>query len=301
MLAATRETLSAVEDAHRRTLDELASTRADLERTATTLAGTKAELALAHDRLEAREAAFADLDGRHTTALNDLDAKRITVSDIETRLAMQIARGDEFERALTERRSELSDERKHLAELANNLLAEQERGMMLESRIRELESELEGKQAEISSLTDKVGALSSDGTALRKRLDEGAEAVFQSEHDFEETRARMAVLPDEGGDAAAPEQQVLAERVEDLRAAKASLEGALATAREERTRLERELRRLRRTGGTPDEIKAENAELRRLIAEVADSVLKSAGTDGLDPPVSEAEASIPNGRRKAAG
>ena len=302
-LAATRETLSAVEDAHRRTLDELATTRADLERTSSALAATKAELVLAQDRLETREAAFADLDGRHGTALNDLDAKRITISDLETRLAMQISRGDDFERALTDRRSELGDERKRLAELANDLLAEQERGMMLEGRVRELEAELEGKSPEVGSLAGPIQSLSGDETMLGGSVDERPDAAGEDQPEREDKQARLAAIEGETreGTVAAAELQVLAERVEDLRAAKASLEGALATARQERTRLERELRQLRKTGGNPDEIKAENAELRRLISEVADSVLRSSTTEGSNPPEGEAEASIPSERRKAVG
>jgi len=302
-LSATRETLVAVENAHRRTLDELASTREDLERTSTTLAGIKAELMLAQDREEAREAALADLDGRLTTALNDLDAKRITVSDLETRLAMQTGRGNDFERALGDRRIQLDDERNQIAELAKALLAEQERGMTLESRIRELEQELQSRQGESVGLGGKIPALSSDGPVLGTSLDERPEAVVEPERGLEETGARVAVLQAATGhtDEAPAEVRVLSERVEDLRAAKASLEGALATAREERARLERELHRLRRTGGSSDEIKAENAELRRLITEVADSFLTAAGSEAPDAPADQTEASAANGRRKAAG
>ena len=245
-LAAARETLSAVENAHRRTLDELASTRSELERSSTLLAGTKAELAITQDRLEAREIEFADLDGRHAAALSELDTKRITVSDLETRLATQTGRADDFERAWGDRRGELTDERKRLADLANDLLAEQERGIALESRIRELEEERDG---------------AAHGADLR----------------------------------------ALSGQVEDLRAEKALLEGALGTAREERNRIERELKRLRRTGGSTEEIKAENAELRRLIANLADSVVKAAASDASNGPARDAEGPIPDGRRKAAG
>ena len=73
-----------------------------------------------------------------TAALSEIDAKRIVISDLETRLMTQSARGDDFERALGERHSELSDERKRLTALAKNLTAEQERGLILEQHIREI-------------------------------------------------------------------------------------------------------------------------------------------------------------------
>jgi len=174
-LTGSRDTLEAIEEAHRRTLDELASSRAELDRTATALAAAKTDLALALDRLEARESGFADLDGRHGNLLSELDAKRITISDLETRLAMQKARGDDFERALGERRGELSEERERLAELARNLLAEQERGLMLEGQVHDLAVERDERAREAASLAERLAALeagagragSAGGTAAR--------------------------------------------------------------------------------------------------------------------------------------
>jgi chromosome segregation ATPase len=303
-LAAARETLSAVENAHRKTLDELASTRGELERTSTLLAGAKAELAITQDRLEAREAEFADLDGRHTAALSELDTKRITVSDLETRLAMQTGRGDDFERALGDRRGELTDERRRLTDLANDLLAEQERGIALESRIRELEKELEARVAGFSAQSTRLQSLSADDDRLRTSLDGRDEAAKSGGREREAARARIAAIETAGGPggaAHASELRALSGEVEGLRADKASLESALGTAREERNRLERELKRLRRTRGSTDEIKAENAELRRLITDLADSVVKAAGSDTSDGQARDAEGPIPDGRRKAAG
>ena len=110
-----------------------------------TLASTKTELALTQDRLEIREAEFADLDARHMAALSDLDTKRITISDLGTRLGLQTDRCNDFERSLADRRRELSEERERLAELAQALLAEQERAAALESRIEALEGERDGE------------------------------------------------------------------------------------------------------------------------------------------------------------
>jgi chromosome segregation ATPase len=301
MLAAARETLSAVENAHRKTLDELAWTRSELERSTTLLAGTKAELAITQDRLEAREVEFADLDGRHTAALSELDAKRITVSDLETRLAMQTGRADDFERVWGDRRGELTDERKRLTDLANDLLAEQERGIALESRIRELEEERETRIAEFSALSTRLQSLSAPDDALRTTLEEGKNAAGR---DLDEVRAHIAATETAGGQgeaAHASDLRALSGQVEGLQSEKALLEGALGTARQERNRLERELKRLRRTSGNTDEIKAENAELRRLITNLADSVVKAAGSEASNGPVRDSEGPIPEGRRKAAG
>jgi predicted nucleic acid-binding Zn-ribbon protein len=278
-LSGTRDTLAAIEDAHRKTLDELASTRAELERTKTALAGTRAELSLTQEKLATQEAEYADLDRRHTAALSELDTKRITISDIETRLGTQTARGDEFERSLSARRSELSEERQRLADFAKNLLAEQERGLVLEQRIREIEAERDDKASEVAALAVRLEDLSKTHAELQAALDERSASALATEKDLADARIRIAALEADGGasgDAHASELRSLAERTETLKAEKATLEGALSTAREERARLEKEVMTLRRSGGaTSEDIQAENAELRRRIAEVADEVLRA--------------------------
>jgi chromosome segregation ATPase len=65
-----------------------------------------------------------------------------------------------------------------------------------------------------------------------------------------------------------------------LQAEKASLEHALAAARAERTRMEGELDAMRRRAAkTADEMRVENAELRRRIDEVAEDILRVANAD----------------------
>ncbi|HKH33710.1 MAG TPA: hypothetical protein VKA80_06040, partial [Beijerinckiaceae bacterium] len=126
-LVQARDTVAAIEAAHRQTLDELTATRARLDRTETTLAETRTELAAVNEKLADREAAFAQLEQVQAATLSEVDARRITISDLETRLAMQTARGDEFERLANDRRAELTAERQRLSDLARSLVSEQER------------------------------------------------------------------------------------------------------------------------------------------------------------------------------
>ncbi|KAA2236629.1 hypothetical protein [Salinarimonas soli] len=166
-LAGARETLSALEQAHRRTLDELSVTRADLDRTSATLAETRTALEGALERLAARESDLADLVARHDEAMQDLDARRIRISDLETRIATQTSRGDEFERLLGERRAELATERERLAEIARSLVAEQERTIGLEQRLRAMEADPAG--------SDVIRA---ENAELRRRIDEVTDAIM---------------------------------------------------------------------------------------------------------------------------
>jgi len=130
----------------------------------------------AQERLASLEAEYGDADGRLSAALSELDTKRITISDLETRLMTQTARGNDFERALGERHSQLSDERKRLAELARSLAAEQERGLILEQRIREIEAERDdarGPATPAANLDDR-------NEELRRRITEVADQVMKN-------------------------------------------------------------------------------------------------------------------------
>lgn len=175
-LANARETLSALENAHRATLDELSNTRMELDLAQNDRSRTKTELLHTQEKLARLEADYADIDQRLTAALSDIDAKRIAISDLETRLMTQTARGNDFERALNKRHIELSDERKRLTQLAKDLAAEQERGLTLEQRIREIEAERDEAQNRLASQE----ALRKSDEELRRQISEVAAKVMKS-------------------------------------------------------------------------------------------------------------------------
>jgi chromosome segregation ATPase len=162
-LATSREIQTALDTAHRRTLDEFALTRGNLEAANAALAATRTALAAAEERLARGETAFGDVDLRLTATLGELDAKRITISDLETRLGMQKSRADELEHALKQHQAELSQERHRVAELAQSLLAEQGRAATLQERLRTLEAEQDSRGAQ-------WGALEGDFRGEREKL-----------------------------------------------------------------------------------------------------------------------------------
>jgi chromosome segregation ATPase len=174
-LNGTRETLSALENAHRATLDELSKTRMELDMTQSDRTKTKTELIHAEEKLARLETQFAETDQRLTSALSELDAKRISISDLETRLMTQTARGNDFERALKERNLELTEERKRLAELVKNVAAEHERGLILEQKIREIEAERDEAQERLASQE----SFGNQDEELRRQITEVAAQVMK--------------------------------------------------------------------------------------------------------------------------
>lgn len=173
-LSGTRETLAALENAHRATLDELSNTRMELDMTQNERSRAKTELIHAEERLARLETEYADAEQRLSAALSELDVKRIAISDLETRLMTQTARGNDFERALNERHSELAIERKHLTELAKSLGSEQERNSILEQRIQEIEAERDEAQSRLASQE----GFGSQDEELRRQISEVAEKIM---------------------------------------------------------------------------------------------------------------------------
>ncbi len=174
ILTGARETLVALENAHRATLNELSNTRMELDLTQSERSRIRTELLHTQEKLARLETEFADTDQRLTASLSDADAKRIAISDLETRLMTQTTRGNDFERALNERHAELSVERKRLEDLVKELTAEQERGQILEQRIREIETERDEAQSRLAS----QDAARAGDEELRRQISEVAAKVM---------------------------------------------------------------------------------------------------------------------------
>jgi chromosome segregation ATPase len=175
-LTSTRETLTALENAHRATLNELSTTRMELDLAQQERSKLKTELIHAEEKLARLESEFTDTQRRLTGSLSELDTKRITISDLETRLMTQTGRGNDFERALGERHRELADERLRLAELARRLAADQERGLILEQQIREIEGERDEAQSRLAGLEGSEG----QNDELRRQISEVAAQIMKS-------------------------------------------------------------------------------------------------------------------------
>src|SRR5215203_3248183 len=104
ILRSVQETLSILEATHRATLDALDAARGERDATQALLVDTRTALAGAEEALEHQRLEHADLEQRHTANLDEIDLKRIKISDLETRLATQTSRANALERALADGR-----------------------------------------------------------------------------------------------------------------------------------------------------------------------------------------------------
>jgi predicted nucleic acid-binding Zn-ribbon protein len=267
-----RERIAGLERDLAQTRAELAETRAELEATRTTLAETRETLA-------GREAALADLEARHERALADLDQKRIQIADLETRLATQTSRAEEGERLAARRAEELATERTDLAHTRKTLADEQDRGQVLEQRanlfaserdaiagradnldvaLREMSQARENLLEEVARRDNEIGALRGQVADLERRLGLAIDAkeVLVARHEH-----AMRTLRNE---------------VDNARAERSSMQGALELARGERMRVQNEYAALKKIADK--RFAQENAALIARIDEIADAVMAGQAT-----------------------
>lgn len=237
---------------------DLAETRETLSATQADLLDTRGDLADTREALAALRKAHLELGERHDAAMQEIDAKRIAISDLETRLATQTQRADELERHLGRTREALAEERALVAQTRKALADEQARGEVLDRRFAEARTRAESRAAAAEEAQARARALDEQRAEEARRADAVEAALAAAETQaagltrrLEELAARDATLAVTHASAL----QALEERIEILKAERSALEGALATAREGRQRVEREIADLRRAGPGPTKAK----------------------------------------------
>lgn len=300
----------AARDARIADLDaDLAETRDTLAATQGDLAGTRGDLADTREAFTQLKSAQADLQGRHDRALQDIDAKRIAIADLETRVAVQTQRGDELDKRLAQRSAELAAERTAHAETRAALDDEQARGEVLERRFAQARSEADAKSAEAAALGAQAGELRQERDLARAIGEDANAALAAAQAAVARLEARVeSLVAREKSLASAHESalRALNERIEVLKAEKGSLEGALTLARQERARAQGELAALRaarpgapRGGPKPQEEPApiDGASLERRAEAVEAEVKRAAARRSATENAGSAE----KGRRRGPG
>jgi chromosome segregation ATPase len=241
---------------------ELAETQRRLAETDKALAETARTLAQTRDTTAAVEAA-------HRQILDELAATR--------------ARLDRAETALAETRTELAAANERLAdrEAAFARLEQVQAATLSEVDARRIAiSDLETRLATQTARGDEFERLANDRraelAAERQRLSDLARSLVSEQERAIAIEERARVLEAER-EAWVAERRVASERLEAANAPGEALQRELASVREERSRLESELKAARRKAEQETAaIRSENAELRRRIDEVAEDILRFA-------------------------
>lgn len=255
--------------------------RKNLSETRETLAMTDTRLRETSDTLAARETTLQSLGKDYRGALDDLDARRIQIADLETRSASFEARLADTQRTFATRTVELDDTRKNLAQRDRTISDERAESATLRDRLTLLEA-IRGDQAR------RIETLQASESELAKKLTEATLAATRRDNLIADQDTRLIGLGRRvaelearlrvENEASKGEVRAMAEALEITRAERITLEGVLEQARADRMKLQRELTTLKReTERMSETARAEDAALRARIEDVAADIVRLAG------------------------
>ncbi len=273
---------------------DLAMTRNALADSEARAAGLSAQLLETNETLAARDATLADLQARHERALADLDTGRIRISDLQTRLEAETGRAREIERVSRSRAEEIAETRAVLERTRKALADEEARGTVLERRVEDFSR---ARDEALAQKADTEAALSE----ARAEQAGTARDLAARHSELEKASARIAALEGHvalglrrleasAGDAKTA-QDALRREIEELRAQKSSLQGALDHARSERRRVDKEFAAYR--DEAEKRLEAENALLRDRIDEVTRLIMEKGANSAKATPKDPVKAPAP--------
>lgn len=275
--------------------ESLRAALADSESRAQSLSGNLLET---RDILTRREAALADLQGRYAKALADLDAQRIRVADLQTRLDSETARANEAERLARARREEIIGLEAELARTSKALADEEARGEVLERRAETFATERDGARTDLAAREATLAETYAARDELAEALARESDALAAANTRIAELEARASRLEqDRTADADSQKQmrESLRRDIDGLRAEKASLQGALDQARTERRRLEQELSRQRKA--FEEDLAGQNTLLLSRIDEVTQKIMDAPPQQAAPPAAATGNANGANGTK----
>ncbi|MCG6122027.1 MAG: hypothetical protein MEP57_04890 [Microvirga sp.] len=274
---------------------DLDETRARLETALSERDATRDDLARTRDELAAREAAYADLDARHDRELSDADARRIRISDLETRLETETGRAREQERVAAARSETIASLEREGERLRKALADEEARGGALERRAALITRERDSAASRIENLDIALSEMTRarenllDEVARRDNLEVSARMRTEAlEARIESARAAQAAHDAENR----KRIDALKAEIAELSAERSALKGELSQARAERKRLERDLAKAVKDAGTSGAARgAGTVDLLACIDAVTDMIM-AAGRERA-PDAREPKAAVP--------
>jgi chromosome segregation ATPase len=221
----------------------------------------------------------SDLDGRSLTS----DSQRVEIVALQTHIEMLKDRIAGLEREVRDTENRLSRERLDAEAAAKELSAERGKVENLGRRVAQLEAQLVAQTTEAETLSRRVAD-------LEARM--AAQSLLLAERDHERDRLRLELEASQRVEGElrrdfANVDRRHADATEALRNEKAQLEAQLERARDDRTKLQRELAALKREAeATWASERVENALLRERINDVAAEVARlTAVLEGPNSPI----------------
>jgi chromosome segregation ATPase len=266
------------------------------------LRSTEEELALKSKALNEAE---VELSAR-TSELNQItrslsektaesDSRRIEAVALETQCQTLNGRVAELEREVAATEARLADERKQSESTSRLLAEEREKVADLSRRLAEYEARMAEGKAETEALSQTIASLEQEARRQAEIAAERDRALAAAQADIERSREEMLSAHREIDNVA----RSYSATIENLKAEKSMLEGALAQLRDDRDRLQQESTILRQEAESAwSNERIENALLRERINDVAAEVAHlAANLEGPGSPIDQIIAEAPSLRQ----
>jgi chromosome segregation ATPase len=287
-------TIKRLEDEITSNLEVIANRNATLAARDETIAGLARDLNETRSRVASAEARIVDMTAnlteradhiaRQSTEISELsaqlDARRLDISGLEINLASKEALVADLQREVRQKDAELKVLRDGLAQAESRLINEHIHVEALRDRIEELDTlrkdharRITDQNTQIMDFKQRLADVDTTISSGEATITERDKTISQLTKKLDTAQAKLLKKTDEGKGTILTQQN----EITSLIAERNALTGALEQARSDRTKLQQDISRLRRTAqGANAMVETDNTALRQQIDAVAEAIASHA-------------------------
>ncbi len=265
--------------------------RARLRSTEEELSVKSKALQEAENELSVRANALSQLERNLTDKTSESDSQKVQIAALETQCESLKTKISNLEREVSATEQKLAEERDQAEKTGRLLDAEREKVEKLTKQLIDTEAQLVNSKGEIENFTRTVSELEAEARKQAEIAAERDRTLAATRAEADRTRAEVIAAHREMENAA----RSYSGTIENLKAEKSMLEGALAQVRDDRERLQHEVGSLKQDAEAAwSSERVENALLRERINDVAAEVARLASSlEGSNSPIEQILADTP--------
>ncbi len=265
--------------------------RARLRSTEEELSVKSRALQDAESELASRASALSQLERNFADKTSESDSQKVQLAALETQCESLKSKISGLEREVSATEQKLAEEREQAEQTARLLAAERAKVESLTKQLLETENRLASGKAEVETFTRNVAELEAESRKQAELAAERDRTLAATRAEADRTRAEALAAHREMENAA----RSYSGMIENLKAEKSMLEGALSQVRDDRERLQNEVGTLKQDAEAAwSSERVENALLRERINDVAAEVARlAASLEGNDSPIEQILADTP--------
>jgi chromosome segregation ATPase len=272
------------------------SLRARLRSTEEELSLKAKALQEAESELATRASELSRLERNFNEKTSESDSQKVQMVALETQCESLKSKISDLEREVSVTEQKLAEERDKAEQTSRLLAVERDKVQNLTVQLINTEGRLASSKSEVESFTQTVAALEAEARRQAEIAAERDRTLAATRAEADRTRAEVMAAHREIENAA----RGYAAAIENLKAEKSMLEGALAQVRDDRERLQHEVASLKQDAESAwSSERVENALLRERINDVAAEVARlAANIEGSNSPIEQILSSTPAPQRQ---